>query len=155
MLVVVTLARLKWRDAMDLLDSELSHIYDHDKRCCACTWQDFGPKLVTWSWWKRMILLWKLWSLATTGKSTEYNDSVRIIGWSHLLSQVVPEDKDGASNFGFLDPSTVLRGCHLVLAFSGGRTNQNLNTTQFANCCTSPRRNRWLEELLRDNVSVV
>ena len=32
----------------------------------------------------------------------------------------VPDTDDDA--FGFLDPSLVMRGCHLILAFSEGRT---------------------------------
>ncbi|KAF9466647.1 hypothetical protein BDZ94DRAFT_1157658, partial [Collybia nuda] len=39
----------------------------------------------------------------------------------------VPES-DPTGAFGFLDPSVVLRGCHLVPAFSGGRTNELLQT---------------------------
>lgn len=38
----------------------------------------------------------------------------------------VPEADESA--FGFLDPSLVLRGCHLVPAFAAGRTNQLLKT---------------------------
>lgn len=39
----------------------------------------------------------------------------------------VPETDEMA--FGFLDPSLVLRGCHLVPAFKDGRTSALLNTT--------------------------
>lgn len=38
----------------------------------------------------------------------------------------IPATEDNA--FGFLDPSLVLRGCHLVPAFAGGRTTQLLRT---------------------------
>lgn len=38
----------------------------------------------------------------------------------------IPETDDSA--FGFLDPSMVLRGCHLVPAFAAGRTNLLLST---------------------------
>ena len=37
----------------------------------------------------------------------------------------VPEDGDSPA-FGFLDPSLVIRGCHLILAFVDGRTDQLL-----------------------------
>lgn len=42
----------------------------------------------------------------------------------------VPEDDDadGTSPFGFLDPTLVLRGCHLVPAFAAGRTSDFLKT---------------------------
>lgn len=40
--------------------------------------------------------------------------------------EFVPEDKQNP--FGFLDPSLVLRGCHLVPAFSEGRTSKLLKT---------------------------
>jgi len=39
----------------------------------------------------------------------------------------VPDTDDNA--FGFLDPSLVLRGCHLVPAFAAGRTQSLLQTT--------------------------
>jgi hypothetical protein len=38
----------------------------------------------------------------------------------------VPDTDDGA--FGFLDPSLVVRGCHLVPAFAAGRTQTLLQT---------------------------
>lgn len=38
----------------------------------------------------------------------------------------VPENEPNA--FGFLDPSLVLRGCHLVPAFADGRTSKLLET---------------------------
>lgn len=38
----------------------------------------------------------------------------------------IPEEFPNA--FGFLDPSLVLRGCHLVPAFAAGRTSKLLNT---------------------------
>ena len=37
----------------------------------------------------------------------------------------VPEEDDMA--FGFLDPSLVVRGCHLVPSFSEGQTNRLLS----------------------------
>jgi hypothetical protein len=49
----------------------------------------------------------------------------------------VPDTDEDA--FGFLDPSLVLRGCHLVPAFANGRTNNLLHTT-------SPTAARHLEE---------
>lgn len=39
------------------------------------------------------------------------------------------EDEEYSSAFGFLDPSLVLRGCHLVPAFAAGRTSELLKTT--------------------------
>lgn len=36
-------------------------------------------------------------------------------------------DSDGSA-FGFLDPSMVLRGCHLVPALAAGRTSELLRT---------------------------
>lgn len=39
----------------------------------------------------------------------------------------IPDSDESA--FGFLDPSLVLRGCHLVPAFVNGRTSQYLQTT--------------------------
>lgn len=39
----------------------------------------------------------------------------------------VPDTDDSA--FGFLDPSLILRGCHLVPAFANGRTSKLLRTS--------------------------
>jgi hypothetical protein len=39
----------------------------------------------------------------------------------------LPDTDDGA--FGFLDPSLVIRGCHLVPSFANGRTSQLLRTS--------------------------
>jgi hypothetical protein len=39
----------------------------------------------------------------------------------------IPENDTGA--FGFLDPSLVVRGCHLIPAFNDGRTSDFLRTT--------------------------
>lgn len=50
----------------------------------------------------------------------------------------VPDTEEGA--FGFLDPSLVLRGCHLVPAFAKGRTTDLLQTS-------SPTAGRFPEEV--------
>ena len=52
--------------------------------------------------------------------------------WGHHTARLpkigfVPDVDESA--FGFLDPSLVLRGCHLVPAFAGGRTLELLPTT--------------------------
>jgi hypothetical protein len=39
----------------------------------------------------------------------------------------IPDTDDGA--FGFLDPSLIIRGCHLVPCFASGRTSELLHTS--------------------------
>lgn len=67
-----------------------------------------------------MEFLWVRWFTEEPGyRSGSSCARLPIIGFT-------PESKNGA--FGFLDPSLVLRGCHLVPAFSRGRTSLLLNT---------------------------
>lgn len=69
---------------------------------------------------QRMEFLWVRWF----GDEPKYES-----GSSHArLPKIgfVPESDPSA--FGFLDPSLVLRGCHLVPAFAEGRTSALLNT---------------------------
>ena len=42
----------------------------------------------------------------------------------------VPEDDSESMPFGFLDPSLVIRGCHLIPAFHDGRTTSLLAASQ-------------------------
>ena len=69
---------------------------------------------------QRMEFLWVRWF----GIEPNYRSGFKVA----RLPKVgfVPEEDPDA--FGFLDPSLVLRGCHLVPAFAGGRTSQLLKT---------------------------
>lgn len=68
--------------------------------------------------WRRMEFLFVRWFGTEPGWKS---------GWKHRrLDRIgfVPQSNPGA--FGFLDPSRVLRGCHLIPAFSQGTTTQLL-----------------------------
>ena len=43
----------------------------------------------------------------------------------------VPYDSDDEEPFGFIDPATVIRGCHLIPDFNLGRTNELLPASVF------------------------
>jgi hypothetical protein len=81
---------------------------------------------------QRMEFLWVRWF----GVLPEYR-------WGFKRGRLpkigfVPEEDDSA--FGFLDPSFVIRGCHLVPSFPDGRTSELLRTT-------SPTSARPLDEV--------
>ncbi|KAF9056750.1 hypothetical protein BDP27DRAFT_1242376 [Rhodocollybia butyracea] len=69
---------------------------------------------------KQMEFLWVRW----LGTEPGYCDGSK----TAKLPKVgfVPEDDDFA--FGFLDPTQVIRGCHLIPDFCGGKTNTLLQT---------------------------
>jgi hypothetical protein len=54
----------------------------------------------------------------------------------------VPDTDDGA--FGFLDPSLVLRGCHLVPAFANGRTSTLLHTVSMTAAHPPDETDNWM-----------
>ena len=54
----------------------------------------------------------------------------------------VPDTDDNA--FGFLDPSLVLRGCHLVPAFAAGRTHSLLHTTSLTAARAPDETDDWV-----------
>lgn len=62
------------------------------------------------------------------GEDTEWHSSWKM----HRMDRVgfIPESDNGA--FGFLDPISVLRGCHLIPVFKLGRTNTLLHTSHVA-----------------------
>lgn len=69
---------------------------------------------------QRMEFLWVRWfSVVPNHQSGSLHARLPKIGF-------IPEAKSGA--FGFLDPSLVLRGCHLVPAFAMGHTSELLKT---------------------------
>ena len=70
---------------------------------------------------QRMEFLWVRWF----GVEPGYISGSRM---ARLPKIGFVPDTDGSA-FGFLDPSHVLRGCHLVPAFSQGRTPELLRTT--------------------------
>lgn len=62
------------------------------------------------------------------GEDTEWHS-----GWKmHRMDRVgfIPESDNGV--FGFLDPISILRGCHLIPVFKLGRTNTLLHTSHVA-----------------------
>ncbi|KAJ7173701.1 hypothetical protein C8R46DRAFT_893463 [Mycena filopes] len=69
---------------------------------------------------QRMEFLWVRWF----GTEPNYQYGFK----AARLPKVGFVYEDDPSAFGFLDPSLVLRGCHLVPAFAGGRTNALLKT---------------------------
>lgn len=70
--------------------------------------------------WKKMEFLWVRWFGVEPGyRSGRQHARLPKIGY-------VPETDDYA--FGFLDPALVLRGCHLIPAFTDGRSNDLLST---------------------------
>ncbi|KAF9464233.1 hypothetical protein BDZ94DRAFT_1216685 [Collybia nuda] len=68
---------------------------------------------------QHMEFLWVRWF----GIEPDYQSGFKV---AKLPKIGFVTETDGA--FGFLDPSLVLRGCHLVPAFAAGRTNQLLKT---------------------------
>lgn len=69
---------------------------------------------------QHMEFLWVRWfGVEPNHRSGSLNACLPKIGF-------VPEEDPSA--FGFLDPSLVLRGCHLVPAFAAGRTQELLKT---------------------------
>lgn len=82
---------------------------------------DIGPQSRNRGW-QRMEVLWVRWM----GLQPGYR-------FGHKLARLpkigfVPDTDPYA--FGFLDPNVVLRGCHLIPAFTHGRTRDLLNTDQ-------------------------
>jgi hypothetical protein len=82
-----------------------------------------GPQAVNRSV-QRMEFLWVRWFGIVPGHKYGFT-AARLpkVGF-------VPETDDQA--FGFLDPSLVIRGCHLIPAFADGRTSDLLNTQNTA-----------------------
>ena len=70
---------------------------------------------------QRMEFLWVRWF----GVEPDYLSGSRVARLPKI--GFVPESDDLA--FGFLDPSLVIRGCHLVPDFARGRTSELLQTT--------------------------
>ena len=73
---------------------------------------------------ERMEVLFVRWF----GDDTEWQS-----GWeTRRLDRIgfVPESDEGA--FGFVDPASVLRGCHLLPTFHLGRTSQLLRVSRIA-----------------------
>lgn len=69
---------------------------------------------------QRMEFLWVRWF----GVEPDYRFGFKVA----RLPKVGFVPEDDLSAFGFLDPALVLRGCHLIPAFAGGRTNELLKT---------------------------
>lgn len=71
---------------------------------------------------QRMEFLWVRWFGVVPG----YKSGFKVARLPKL--GFVPADDENTPAFGFLDPSLVLRGCHLVPAFAGGKTTMLLPT---------------------------
>ena len=84
--------------------------------------QHTGPRSTTGFAWQQMDFLWVRWLGAEPGALHGHKVAkLPMVGY-------VP-DRDHLA-FGFLDPSLVIRGCHLIPTFNNGRTNLLLATQQ-------------------------
>lgn len=78
---------------------------------------------------QRMEFLWVRWfGVVPNHQSGSPYARLPKIGFIPDLESEDEDDEDKPSAFGFLDPSLVLRGCHLVPAFAAGRTSELLKT---------------------------
>lgn len=65
--------------------------------------------------------------------------------WTARLPKIgfIPDIDDGA--FGFLDPSLVIRGCHLVPCFASGRTTELLSTPNYTAARQPDEEDDWAQ----------
>lgn len=69
--------------------------------------------------WQRFEILWVRWFGRDSGQTR--------VGWEGKCLDRVGYIPDEVGAFGFIDPSWVLRGIHLIPAFHGGRTTRYLS----------------------------
>jgi hypothetical protein len=85
---------------------------------------------------QRMEFLWVRWfGVEPMYRSGSHVARLPMVGF-------VPDTDDGA--FGFLDPSLVLRGCHLVPAFANGRTSTLLRTVSMTAARPPDETDDWM-----------